>query len=183
MAGMLFAATLIAALLTQKVAAQPSQPSQLDVQSVYLFDFIKFVRWPPGTEHDPRTICVTGDNRYLANLKKIVTGERIDQHPIAVVEVDRPEDESGCSILFVTVAAKDRLDSLLTAAAHRPMLTVSDIPGFLDRGGMIDFLVIDHRVRFSVNLRPVAGTGISLSSELLKVAVTVQGTSPDGGGQ
>jgi hypothetical protein len=73
------------------------------------------------------------------------------------------------------------MDALLAASAGKPVLTVSDIPGFLDRGGMIQFLVQDNRVRFSVNLRPVARSSISLSSELLKVAVAVNGRSSGGG--
>ena len=46
---------------------------------------------------------------------------------------------------------------------------------------MMQFLIVDNRVRFAVNLRPAASSGLSLSSELLKVAVYVRGGSVNGG--
>lgn len=172
---------LTVASFSREAPAQLSAPSQYDVQAVYLFNFAKFVRWPAGAEREPLTICTVGQKEYADTLTKIVGGEHVDARPLAVRAIQRPEDATGCDILFIGATAKERLDTLLAATAGKPVLTVSDIPGFLDRGGMIQFLIIDKRVRFSVNLRPVARNGISLSSELLKVAITVNG-KPTGGG-
>ena len=169
--------------LPHEAQAQAPAPSQYDVQAVYLFDFAKFVRWPAGTEHDTLTICVAGAKAYTDTLTRIVAGEQIEGRPLAVRAIQTPEDVAGCNIVFIGVAARDRLDSLLAATTGKPILTVSDIPGFLDRGGMIQFLVIANRVRFSVDLRPVARSGLSLNSELLKVAVSVNGKSVGGGAQ
>ena len=139
-----------------KANAQSSPPSQFDVQAVYLFDFAKFVRWPAGSETGPIVLCIAAESRYAESLKKIVAGERIDNRALVVQLVQRSADEAGCRIPSSSGAtALDRLDSLLSAAAGRPTLTVSDLPGFLDRGGMINLLVIDNRVRFAVDLRRV----------------------------
>jgi hypothetical protein len=158
-------------------AAGPSQsgPSQSDVQSIYLYNFAKFVRWPAGRPGPTLNICIAGQQVYADTLTKVVAGEQVDGHALAVRAIERTEDAAGCDILFIDISARDRLDGLVAATAGKPILTVSDIPGFLDRGGMIQFVLKDSRVRFSVDLRPVARSGISLSSELLKVAVTVNG--------
>jgi len=169
--------------LPREAPAQAPTPSQYDVQAVYLFDFAKFVRWPSGTEHETLTICVAGAKAYTDTLTRIVAGEQIEGRPIAVRAIQNPEDVAGCNIVFIGVAARERLDSLLAATTGKPILTVSDVPGFLDRGGMIQFLVIANRVRFSVDLRPAARGGISLNSELLKVAVSVNGKPIGGGAQ
>jgi hypothetical protein len=169
--------------LNRPMPAQAPRPSQDDVQAAYLYNFAKFVRWPAGTARPTLDICVAGQSLYVEALTGIVAGEHIDARSLAVRAVQRPEDTANCDILFIGASAKERLDSLLAATASRPVLTVSDIPGFLDRGGMIQFLVQGNRVRFSVDLRPVAHSGLSLSSELLKVAVTVNGRSAGGGAQ
>ena len=173
-------ALLTAATLNLPALAQSPKPSQSDVQAVYLYNFAKFVRWPAVTPPSPIDICIAGQKIYVDTLAKTVAGEQIDTRPLTVRAVERPEDEAGCSILFIGVSVKDRLDALLAATAGKPIVTVSDIPGFLDRGGMIQFLLIDNRVRFSVNLDPVNRSQITLSSELLKVAVKVNG-KPSGG--
>jgi hypothetical protein len=184
MASILLAVLLLTAVwIPTEAHAQAPPLSQYDVQAVYLFDFAKFVRWPAGTEHETITICVSGVKTYTDILTKVIAGEQIEGRPLAVRAVQNPEDIAGCNIVFIGVAARDRLDSLLAATAGKPILTVSDVPGFLDRGGMIQFQIIANRVRFSVDLRPVARSGISLNSELLKVAVSVNGKPIGGGAQ
>ncbi len=54
------------------------------------------------------------------------------------------------------------------------VLTVSDIPQFSQRGGMIQFVVVGNKVRFEVNLTSAQDAGLTLSSDLLKVAVAVR---------
>jgi hypothetical protein len=172
-------ALLLAAVLSIFAApcppARAASPSQSDVQAIYLYNFAKFVRWPSGRPGPTLNICIAGQEVYAETLGKVVAGEQIDGHPLAVRTLGRTEDAAGCDILFIDVSARERLDGLVAATAGKPVLTVSDIPGFLDRGGMIQFVLTDSRVRFSVDLHPVERSGISLSSELLKVAVTVNG--------
>lgn len=171
----------LASLAPGDARAQTSGPSQYDVQAVYLFDFARFVRWPPAAEHEALTICIAGPQVYTDTLTKLVAGEQIESRPLAVRSIRSPDEEPGCNILFIGSAEKLHIDGLLAATVDKPVLTVSDMPGFLDRGGMVQFLMIDRRVRFSVDLRPVARSGISLNSELLKVAVNVNGKSIGGG--
>jgi len=181
-AGMMLAAGMAVAAPVAPAAAaaaQPSAPSQLDVQAVYLFDFAKFVRWPEGAEHSTLTICIAGQKGYVDALTRLVKGEHIDSRPLAVRAIQTPADVTGCDILFLGILVKDQEAALLAAATGKPVLTVSDIPGFLEDGGIIQFLVIDKRVRFSVDLHSATHSGIGLSSELLKVAVKVNGA---GGG-
>jgi hypothetical protein len=171
---------IILASLNRHAQAQPPAASQSDVQAVYLFNFAKFVRWPSGAEHEPLTICVAAPKKFVDTVTKLVAGEYVETRPLAIRAIQSGGDEAGCAILFVDVSAKEHLDSLLAATVGKPVLTVSDAPGFLDHGGMIQFLVVSNRVRFSVDLRSVDRSGVSLSSELLKVAVSVNGR-PSGG--
>jgi len=164
---------------TREARAQQPGPSRTEVQAVYLCDFAKFIRWPPRTEADPLTICVAAPRPYIETLTRIVTGEKIGSRALAVRVVQAPGDAAGCAILFIDASSEGRLDKLLAATSGKPVLTVSDASGFIDRGGMIQFMVVRNRIRFSVNLRPVESSGISLSSELLKVAVSV---NPRGAG-
>jgi hypothetical protein len=54
------------------------------------------------------------------------------------------------------------------------VLTVSDMPQFAQRGGMIQFVLEGNRVRFEVNLIATQHAGLTLSSDLLKVATAVR---------
>jgi hypothetical protein len=158
-------------------------PSPSDVEAVYIFDFGKFVRWPAGADRGPIHICVAGAPMFAAGVERTVANETIDGRTLQVREVSRPEDEAGCAILFIDASQRERSDALLRAAADKPMLTVSDLPEFLARGGMIQFQIVQKRVRFSVDLDAVSRSHLVMSSELLKVAVEVKGHASAGGAQ
>jgi hypothetical protein len=66
----------------------------------------------------------------------------------------------------------------LSALAALPVLTVSDMPGFIEHGGMVQFVLENDNVRFEVNLSAANKSGLALSSQLLKVAARVVG-NPD----
>jgi len=167
--------------LAPPAADAAQQPSQSDVEAVYLFDFGKFVRWPAGADQGPLTLCVASSASFADSLQKTVVNETIGARVLQVRRVIRPDDETGCAILFIEAAQHLRSEDFLDAVADRPTLTVSDEPDFLSHGGMIQFQLVERRVRFSVDLDAVNHARLTMSSELLKVAVSVKGKMPEGG--
>lgn len=168
-------ALLLATTLIGTAAPADSGPSEYDVKAAYLFNFGKFVKWPATPNQPPRTsfvICVLGQDHFGGALDKVVSGERINSLPVTVKHVNAVEQAASCQILFIDRSEQRRLDSLLSAL-NLGVLTVSDMPGFLNHGGMIEFQLINDRVRFEVNLSAAEKSGLSLSSDLLKVAVRV----------
>ncbi|HTV07847.1 MAG TPA: YfiR family protein [Candidatus Aquilonibacter sp.] len=165
----------------QPVNAPSTLPTQADVEAVYLFDFGKFVRWPSGVDRGPFQICVAATHSFAAGVERTIANEAIDGRTLTVREISRPEEETGCAVLFIDASERERSDVLLRGAADKPLLTVSDLPDFLARGGMIQFQIIQNRVRFSVNLDAVNRSHLVMSSELLKVAVDVKGRAEQGG--
>src|SRR5690606_23239129 len=62
----------------------------------------------------------------------------------------------------------------LAAAASRAMLDVTDHPDGLRDGAIIDFRIIEDRVRFEIPLRNAQAAGLELSSRLLSAAMSVE---------
>ncbi len=157
-------------------ASPAGKPSAYDVEAAYLFNFGKFVTWPASTiapDH-PVTICVLGSDPFGPILDRTIAGETINGKSVVDKRIVRPEEASTCSILYISPSEASRLSRILLAVKDAPVLTVSDMPDFLEHGGMIQFVLRENRVRFSVNLQPAHSDGLRLSSELLKVAVEVR---------
>ncbi len=162
-----------------QAAAQVAHPSQDDVEAAYLYNFGKFVRWPADEQHEPLTICVLGKDPFGPTLDHVVAKESIDGRPLAVARVSDTSAVRACSILFISGSEAPRFDRDLALVAGLPIMTVSDMPDFVDHGGMIQFLLQDDRVRFEVNLNAASKSGLVLSSQLLKVAEHVVGNAPE----
>jgi hypothetical protein len=156
-------------------AAQATAPTQDEVEAAYLYNFAKFVTWPATAKSDVLNVCVLGKDPFGATLDQIVTGETIDGRHLAVRRLDDEHSVQPCAILFIGESEASHLDRDLAEVAKLPILTVSDIPEFMQDGGTIQFVLKENRVRFEVNLNAARRCGIVLSSQLLKVATRVVG--------
>lgn len=161
---------------------QQSRPTESQVKAAYLFNFGKFVRWPGvlSTSDESLQICVVGKNPFGSVLEATVKGEVIDGRKVTARTLSTIQEAAGCRILFVSASEEGRLAGIFSAAQRLGVLTVSDIPNFVARGGMIGFVNQNERIRFEVNAAPLADAGLTVSSELLKVAIRV---IPKGGGE
>ena len=84
--------------------------------------------------------------------------------------VTRAQDALSCRVLFISSAEEGQLAAILATLGTSPVLTVADIPDFVKHGGMIQFVMDGNKVKFEINLAASQRAGLSLSSELLKVA-------------
>jgi len=155
--------------------AQSSRASETEIEAAYLYNFGKFVTWPAQPE--PFEICVLGKDPFGSVLDATVSGESIGTRRVAVARIANARDALACQVLFISDQEEGRLRAILTVVKNAGVLTVSDIPHFAERGGMIEFVQREGRIRFEVNLDAAQESKLSLSSELLKVAVRVVGKS------
>jgi len=161
--------------------AAAERPSAEQVEAAYLFNFGRFVRWPEAASQGPMVVCVAGQEAVQELLERMVAGEQIEGRPLEVKRLDSTEEAGSCSIVFLGGGDRDWLDTYLGAAAGKPVLTVGESQDFLERGGIIQFVLTGDHVRFSVNLNAAKRSSLQLSSELLKVAVSVTGKPEMGG--
>lgn len=159
--------------------AQEMRPTEVQVEAAYLFNFGKFVTWPTPDRGDSFEICVLGKDPFGETLDTTVSGESINHKPIKVLKILRVQEAERCNILFVSSSEETHLSSILTDAQRFHLLTVSNINHFAEHGGIIGLLRQEDRVRFEVNRPAAERSNLTLSSELLKVAVKVIQKAPD----
>lgn len=157
-------------------AVQRGRPTQYQVEAVYLYQFGKFVQWPASSApSDNFQICVIGRDPFGPILDSTIAREKIGNSPIEAARIADVDGAKRCRILYLSLSEEPRVESMLHELANAPILTVSDLPDFVARGGMIQFTVQDNRVRFDINVAAAKKAGLTISSELLKVAATVRG--------
>jgi hypothetical protein len=162
---------VVAASLQAGADGTPVDGYQL--KAVFLFNFAKFVEWPPqafGDAHDPFTICVTGDNSFGSSLDDEVRGKTVASRPILVRVVSSPEQARKCQILFVSPSERKRERSLLEALKGASVLTVGDTDDFTVNGGIVQFKMKDARIRIEIDTGAAERANLRISSRLLSLA-------------
>jgi len=166
------------ALAGAALSAQP-KASEYSVKAAYLYNFGRFAQWngKVGAD-DTYPICVLGRDPFGPLLDNAVVGGTIDGRKVVVRRLAQTKDASGCRIVYVSGSEEAQLAQTLASLGPSHVLTVSDLPEFTRRGGMIQFVADAERVRFEVNVASAEDAGIAFSAELLKVAVVVRRIRP-----
>jgi hypothetical protein len=156
--------------------AQKASPTEYEVKAAYLYNFGRFVEWPKAAAPGGNsfTICVLGQDPFGQALDAILAGESINGATTAATRISKPRDAVNCRILFISSSEDRQLKQILVALEGTSVLTVSDLPQFSQRGGMVQFVLEGEKVRFEVNLTPVEHAHLAFSSQLLKVAVNLR---------
>jgi hypothetical protein len=176
-----FLAVLV--LGTPVLRAQQSKAPEYKVKATYLYNFGRFVEWRPSlaaSQGDSFSICVIGQDPFGTALDGILADEIIGGKAVVAKRIAKPQDALNCRVLYISSSEDSRLKEVLGALDKAGVLTVSDIPQFLQRGGMIQFVMVGNKIRFEVNLTSAQDAGLTLSSDLLKVAEAVRKTSQPG---
>jgi hypothetical protein len=137
----------------------------------------QFVEWPP-TVLDGRStldICVAGPDPFGRELQALVAGESLNGRSLLARPVNREDDLEGCQLVFFPAGPGAGGHPLLRRTQSLPILTVGDDPRFLDQGGMVGLRVIDGRVRFDIDATAAQRVGLRVSSQLLRLALSVRG--------
>ena len=146
------------------------------VKAAFLYKFLGYADFPPGAFADaaaPLTIGVLGDDELAAELTRVVAGRGINNRSIAVRQLRESDVAQPLHLLFIGGNDPVRVGRLVRQATGA-ILVVTDCENGLQQGSVINFRIVDARVRFDVSLEAAERNGIKLSSRLLTVANRVQ---------
>ncbi|HEV2694165.1 MAG TPA: YfiR family protein [Verrucomicrobiae bacterium] len=154
--------------------------TQYQVEAVFLFNFAKYVDWPPAAFTNataPITIGVLGTDPFGDSLQHVAEGKTINGRPVTIRHLVSDSELGGCQILYISSSENFRVGQILGKAGALPILTVGESELFVANGGIINFVLKGGKVRLEINLAPAKKNGLDISSHLLAVADVVRGKS------
>src|ERR1700693_2078616 len=149
---LVFAAWIAASGVTS-VFPQTEQASEYQVKAALLYNFTKFVEWPPAVslgENDPMEICVVGEDPFGNILDQSFEGKTVSGHTLMIRRLKPAQDMKGCQLAFISSSEKNHLPSVLESLERGGVLTVGETEGFAALGGVINFTMENDKVRFEI---------------------------------
>jgi hypothetical protein len=136
----------------------------------------QFVEWPEGTlpPGAPFVVCLHGASDTADQLARLAGARKLKQRPCAVRRLRPGAAPTACHLLYIAPGEEPRLPAILAAATGKPILTVSDRPGFGERGVLVNLYPSGRYIRFEINVAVLGGTGLYFSSKLLRLARLVE---------
>jgi hypothetical protein len=191
----------IAAAIPRSAQADAATEREYQLKAAFLYNFVMFVDSPrfasSGEEAErdasgakkPILIGIIGKDPFGAAFEPL-KNKQLRDRPVVIkrfkglktpVDIEAPAEQNlpdldaikQCHVLFVCASERAHLGAILGPIRTTNILTVADTPGFLDAGGMINFLIEEKKVRFEINAAAAARTKLEIRSKLLRLAKEV----------
>ncbi|MBH9552105.1 YfiR family protein [Inhella gelatinilytica] len=139
--------------------AQATAAPQLKAQ--VLLKILKFVEWPPAALGDLQAlqICLTDDSALAQHVSPFA-GQTLNQHALKIRSATRHQ-LLGCHVVLVSGEPG--------WSAPSGALVVTDTPGLMDHGAMLNLHTEEGRVVFDIELDATRRAGLDVSARLLRL--------------
>jgi len=176
------ALALFAAPISVQAQDDSAQNREYQVKAAFLYNFVKFVDWPKekvADGNEPIIIGVIGKDPFGKAFdpikKKQVKGKKVVIKRFQDLEESKQSDEQTalirkCHLLFICSSEKKKLREIINLVKDDSVLTVGEVKGFLESGGIINFLMEDKKVCFEINNAAAKQTKLKIRSKLLRLA-------------
>lgn len=151
------------------------------VKAAFIFKFANYVEWPADTfsaADAPIRIAVMGADPLAAELATMVVGRTVQGRPLAIRRMAAGESIAGVHVIFIGAAQAPGLRRVMEESPTQSTLVVTDFQGALELGSMINFVLVERRLKFEIALDTAEKRRLKLSSRLLAVALGVRRGAP-----
>jgi hypothetical protein len=170
----------LAAAVPAPVSAQEDAAAlERRVKGALLHRFLAYVEWPAATfagPDSPLVIGILGNDTLAQELQAFAAGRTVNKRPITVRRVGPKDGARDVHLLFIARGEAGQLGRI--ARGKTPTLIVTEWPGALEEGALINFVIVNDQVRFDISLEAARQRNLQLSSRLLSVANEVKTAAP-----
>ncbi|PKL47515.1 MAG: hypothetical protein CVV39_05620 [Planctomycetes bacterium HGW-Planctomycetes-1] len=193
----IFVCLFLALFTAPKAQADSASSREYQVKAAFLYNFIMFVDWPEEkmpAVNEPIIIGIIGEDPF-GNAFDPVKDKQAKDRKVAVKRFKGLKDlkKSGeaefnqeleairkCHLLFICLSEEKVVKEITDLIKDSNILTVGDVPKFLEAGGgIINFVLEEQKVRFEIDANAAMLAGLKIRSQLLRLATRVIGMSQE----
>ncbi len=150
-------------------AQENSGGKEYALKADFLYRFVDYVYWKEYSKKQTFKIAILEESPITTSLLNITKNKKIE------VKGYKNLNEIGfCNILFVPYNCTIPIETILAKFSGKPVLIVTEQNGYGKKGAHMNFVLVDNKLKFEVNLKAINKAGIGISSFLLQHAIIVQ---------
>ncbi|MDD5327386.1 MAG: YfiR family protein [Phycisphaerae bacterium] len=180
------ASVLLVAAFTARAGADSTSSQEYQVKAAFLYNFLQFIDWPEDKSADnnqPLTIGIVGKDPF-GDAFEPIKDKKVKDRSVLIKRFNsledlkkavennktQPETCTKCHLLFICSSEQENLKEILNLVKDYNVLTVGEMKGFLEAGGIINFLVVENKIRFEINTSAAERAKLEIRSQLLRLA-------------
>ncbi len=155
--------------------------NEYQIKAMFLCNFLRFIEcsvWKDTNNNEPIVIGILGDNPFGDSLT-LIANKKVRNRKLTIKylgrfkEIKDKDKLKECQLLFISSSEKLNLKKIFETIHGHCVLTISDMNGFIDSGGIINFIKDRKKIRFEINMTSAEKQSFYINSKLLRLAKRV----------
>jgi hypothetical protein len=171
---------LLAASLLFATRGDAQAPlDEAEVKAAFVYNFLKFVEWPPDSGRGPQdafVVAIIGGGATAEATERFLATKLVGERPLLVRRVKWDHSLDGLDAVFVAERDAKKRQRVFDSAAAATVLTIGEGEEFASTGGVIALLVENRKVRFDIDTGAAQSANLRVSSKLLALTRVVRST-------
>lgn len=168
-------AIILVAFMSMSATVRMQQDTNAKIKAVFLYNFTKYIEWPPSYKEGPFVIGVLGNNSALmTELNKMASAKMAGTQKFEIRNLTSFEGSTKCHILYIQPDKGGELPEVISKARGKSTLIVTEKPGLARQGSAINFVVQDNKTKFELNKANAEKYNLKVSSNLSSLAIVVE---------
>jgi len=157
---------------TASSSAQTGTQHEYELKAGVLYRIIEYIEWPKeALSNNPGALQIGLIGQIpFADALELLSGKSIQGRELIVKRIPDLQAAASCQVIFIGASEKSRISEIVAEMKDRPVLTVSEVDGFAEHGGMVNLLAGPNRIVMEINREVTGRAKLSVSSQLLKLA-------------
>jgi hypothetical protein len=156
------------------VAGSNAAAQEAKYQSVFMYNFSKYIKWPDAYTSESFIIGVLGNDAVLGELQEMAATKKMTNGlPIEIKQFATISDIGRCHILFISEDFCGQINQVKDAIANMPVLTVTSKPGMAKKGSIINFVGEGDKIKFELNMGRASERGLMVAGSLASLAILI----------
>lgn len=163
--------------LDPKGDAEKEHIREYSLKAAFLHHFFKYTTWPeeaPEKDPPPFELWVVGDDPFGDLLEKTFKDKVLQGRSVRITRKESVPDKIDAHFVFAGGMREAERALLIERCKDKPTLLMGESKDFAISGADANFYIEDSRVRFQINTDAIEASGLTISSELLKLATIVK---------
>lgn len=136
----------------------------------FVYNFMSHVDFPTNSG-DKINICIIGDNAITPHLSHLVSSKDNSSLLISSKYID--DNLNSCHVVYIDEYVKEDESRALLKTQDSKILTIGNIKGFANRGGVVEFFLRKNKVELKINVSQMNRNEIHINDSLLSISDTV----------
>lgn len=157
------------------ISASSSSFAQIEkMQAAFMYNFTMLVNWPASYQSGDFVIAVLGSGAINKELEDMAKQKKAGSQTIVIKKISSAGEIGNAHMVYVSNSAKSKIPDVVAKTASSATLVVTESDGAGKEGSIINFMLVDEKLRFELNEPKASAKGLKLAANLIKLGIPVK---------